>query len=117
MEAKERELTILVTKTDGCPFKDWLSGLRDEKTIAAVHSRLYRAQDGNFGDWKPLEAGVIEMRIDFGPGYRIYLALHEDKLIVLLFGGDKSTQVKDIRRAVALWQENKDATDRFRRGV
>jgi putative addiction module killer protein len=75
---------------------------------AKVAIRIRRAELGNFGDVKPLEDGVSEMRIDFGPGYRVYFAREGQVVYLLLCGGDKSTQKADIKAAKALWAKIKE---------
>ena len=77
-------------------FDDWLDGLKDLRAKAKLNTRISRAQTGNFGDWKT-EAGEIRaMRIDYGPGYRIYYVIRGNKIVFLLCGGDKHTQSTDI---------------------
>jgi putative addiction module killer protein len=83
-------------------FDTWLRDLRDKTAKAAITARIVRAQAGNFGDSKPVGEGVSEMRIDVGSGYRVYYMRDGLAVYVLLVGGDKSTQTKDIRRAIAL---------------
>jgi putative addiction module killer protein len=80
-------------------FKEWLLSLRDAKAKARIAARIARAENGNLGDSKPVGEGVSEMRIDYGPGYRVYYRQRGNVLVVLLCGGDKSTQRSDIRRA------------------
>ena len=80
-------------------FKEWLLGLGDAKAKARITARIERAANGNLGDSKPVGEGVSEMRIDYGPGYRVYYRLRGNVLVILLCGGDKSTQRSDIRRA------------------
>jgi putative addiction module killer protein/probable addiction module antidote protein len=80
-------------------FKEWLLSLRDAKAKARIAARIARAENGNLGDSKPVGEGVSEMRIDYGPGYRVYYRQRGNVLVVLLCGGDKSTQLSDIRRA------------------
>jgi putative addiction module killer protein len=81
-------------------FKNWLSGLRDRDARLRILSRISKiAQTGHLGDAKPLGKGLSELRFDFGPGYRVYFALRRDVVIVLIGGGDKSTQDRDIRVA------------------
>jgi putative addiction module killer protein len=72
---------------------------------AAVDARLTRVRAGNFGDCKSVGGGVFELRISFGPGLRVYYGMHGQKIIVLLGGGDKGGQRRDIRRAQKLWQQ------------
>lgn len=86
-------------------FTDWLARLRDRAAKDRINARLARAQYGLLGDVKPVGSGVSEFRIDYGPGYRLYFVRRGDTLIVLLCGGDKSTQQRDINRAIAMAQE------------
>ncbi len=83
-------------------FSDWLKGLKDGLTRQRLNKRLRKAQLGNLGDVEPVGEGVFEMREHFGPGWRMYYVQHGEVLIVMLGGGDKSTQQADIRRAAAL---------------
>lgn len=83
-------------------FTAWLDGLRDRVTCVRLSRRLDRAQAGNLGDVKPVGDGVFEMREHFGPGWRMYYVQRGAVLIVMLGGGDKSTQVADIAKAVKL---------------
>jgi putative addiction module killer protein len=86
-------------------FDAWLTRLRDKATKARIQMRIDRASDGNLGDWKSLGEGISEMRVDIGPGYRIYFLREGLRLIVLLCGGDKSSQATDITAAQKLAQE------------
>ena len=83
-------------------FAGWLKSLRDAKTAAKIAQRIIRVSSGLLGDVRPVGEGVSELRIDFGPGYRIYFVLRGKALIILLCGGDKSTQARDIRKAKEL---------------
>ena len=80
-------------------YDEWFAKLRDREGKARINARLRRIEQGNFGDFKSLGNGVLELRFDFGPGYRVYLAQRGTEVIVLLAGGDKSTQQKDINIA------------------
>lgn len=80
-------------------FQDWLDALKDQRAQVRIAARLRLAEAGNLGDWKPVGNEVSEMRVAFGPGYRLYFTRRESILIVILAGGDKSTQARDIRRA------------------
>lgn len=91
---------IEIRKTD--VFAEWLDGLRDIKGRARVQARIERLALGNPGDVQPVGEGVSEMRIHFGPGYRVYFKQQGHILIILLAGGDKSTQTKDIKTALKL---------------
>jgi putative addiction module killer protein len=86
-------------------FSRWLARLRDQRARAGILKRLDRAGDGNLGDVAPVGEGVSEMRIFYGPGYRVYFVERREALIVLLCGGDKSTQQADIAEAKALAKE------------
>ncbi len=86
-------------------FAEWFGGLRDRRAKARVDARIRRAELGNPGDVKPVGEGVLEMRIPYGPGYRVYFVQRGPVLVVLLAGGDKRTQGRDIKRALALARE------------
>jgi putative addiction module killer protein len=92
-----------VIRTD--TFDEWLKALRDLKGRARVDMRIRRLADGNPGDVRPVGKGVSELRIDTGPGYRVYFAAKGKEIIVLLAGGDKSTQAGDIETALGLWED------------
>lgn len=83
-------------------FDKWFDGLRDSKTKRVIQTRIDRLEEGFYGDYKHLEAGVMELRIFFGAGYRIYFVERAGEVIILLAGGDKSTQSRDIKKAVEL---------------
>ena len=89
-------------------FSDWLSGLRDHRAKARIAARVRRLAHGNPGDVAPIGEGVSELRIHAGPGYRVYFVRRGAALIVLLAGGDKSSQVQDIKTAKALAQSLKE---------
>ena len=83
-------------------FQKWLTSLRDRTAKVRIIVRLRRASTGNFGDWKAVGGGVAEMRIDHGPGYRVYFARRGDVLIIILGGGTKRTQAADIGKAIEI---------------
>lgn len=89
-------------------FEGWLKGLKDGRTKLRLSKRLRKAQLGNLGDVEPVGEGVFEMREHFGPGWRMYYVLRGETLIVMLAGGDKSTQQADIRRAIAMAKSLED---------
>lgn len=91
---------IEIRKTD--VFAEWLDSLRDIRARARILVRIERLAAGNPGDVKSVAEGVAEMRIDYGPGYRVYFIKRGNELIILLAGGDKSTQDKDIKSALRL---------------
>ena len=106
MEAtRGRQLEIYQTEEGRRPFLDWLRGLRDTTTRARIRARLDRVALGNFGNCRAIESGVSELKIDFGPGYRVYFGADGDRVIVLLYGGDKSSQTKDIEIAKSFWAD------------
>jgi putative addiction module killer protein len=84
---------------------DWLNKLRDTKGRISVVRRISRLESGNFGDHKSVGEGVWELRVDSGPGYRVYYAQVGKVVILLLCGGDKSTQQRDVQNAKAAWQD------------
>lgn len=86
-------------------FSDWLGSLRDRRARAKIADRLARLADGNFGDRKSVKGGVFELRIDYGPGYRVYFFQRGKELVILLCGGNKRTQVADIAIAKRLKEE------------
>jgi putative addiction module killer protein len=86
-------------------FQDWLDALKDLRARVRIAARLRLAEAGNLGDWKPVGGEVSEMRVDFGPGYRLYFTRRGGILIVMLAGGDKSTQARDIKRAQLILKE------------
>ena len=88
--------TVLTTAV----FDEWFSGLRDKHGKARIESRLRRVEQGNLGDVKPVGEGVSELRVDCGPGYRIYFVQRGVEIVVLLAGGDKRSQSKDIKAAL-----------------
>lgn len=86
-------------------FQTWLSRLNDQTAYARIVARIRRMEQGNPGDTKSIGTGVMEMRIDYGPGYRVYYTQRGSTIVILLCAGDKRTQTKDIARAIALARE------------
>jgi putative addiction module killer protein len=101
------EIDYYKTTDNRTPFREWLEDLRDVNGRAKIRVRLDRARLGNLGDHKQLDDGVWELRIDYGPGYRVYFAKEENRLILLLIGGDKDTQRKDIAQAMGYLQDHR----------
>ena len=89
-------------------FDRWLRKLRDERAAAKIQARILRLSLGNAGDAKPVGEGISEMRIDYGAGYRVYFLRRGEELVILLCGGDKSTQDADIKLAKAIAKDWKD---------
>lgn len=98
------EVREYVTAEGRIPYREWLSGL-DLTARARVQARIVRFEQGNLGDYKSVGAGVLEARLMFGPGYRIYFGLDGDTIVLLLCGGDKSTQKRDVQRAQGYWDD------------
>jgi putative addiction module killer protein len=90
-------------------FADRLLALSDKRSRARIAARIERLRDGNFGDVKPIGEGVAELRLHYGPGFRIYFTARGDQIIILLCGGDKSSQDKDIARAKTLVAQLEDS--------
>jgi len=97
-------------------FRKWRLRLRDQRIRALIASRLDRLAFGNAGDVKPVGQGVSELRIDYGPGYRVYYIKHGETIVILLCGGDKSTQAKDIKTAKRLAAEWRDEDGKEEKG-
>lgn len=93
--------TLIQTDT----YSKWFSSLRDARAAARINARLRRVSLGSMGDYKPVGDGVSELRIDYGPGYRVYFTRRGYELVILLAGGDKSSQERDIKAAVQLAKE------------
>ena len=107
MDAKEQQVRIYSKQDGKRPFSDWLKKLRDQTAQERIDARLTRIQLGNFGDCKSLGQGVLELRIDYGPGYRVYFGRDGSDIVILLVGGDKRTQAKDINTAKEYWADYK----------
>lgn len=96
-------MVYVLKETD--EYSKWLRKIRDFNARAAILKRMVRVRDGNLGDYKSVGTGVLEFRIDYGPGYRVYFTKHGKEILLLLIGGDKSTQIADIRLAQILKSE------------
>jgi putative addiction module killer protein len=94
-----------VTRTGKNPFRKWLLSLRDIHARAKIRVRLNRIRSGNFGDVKSIGDGVSELKINHGPGYRVYFAKKGNAIVLLLCGGDKPSQTKDIKTAKEHWAD------------
>lgn len=90
------------------PIIEWLESIKDITTKARIKNRLRRMELGILGDYKSIGSGLFELRLKFGSGYRVYFGEIDNKIILLLCGGDKSSQTKDIKKAKEYWQDHKD---------
>ncbi len=104
-ESNPKEIKIYMTADGEEPFSEWLDGLHDKKVRARIRTRLDRVRLGNLGDHKSVGEGVVELREHHGPGYRIYCGRDGDTLVVLLCGGDKGSQERDIQQAIEYWSD------------
>ncbi len=104
---EELEVEIYTDANERCPFLEWRDSLKDVVAKAKIARRVERLSTGNLGDCKRLKKadGVWELRLDFGPGYRLYFGREGRRIVVLLFGGTKRTQDADIDRAVTYWHD------------
>lgn len=101
------QLEIFYTQRGDAPLLTWLNSFRDRRVRARIEQRIERLKHGNFGDHKTLKrkTGLYELRLDFGSGYRVYYGIKRKIIVVLLCGGDKSSQSKDIQMAEYYWAE------------
>jgi putative addiction module killer protein len=99
-------LRVIIYKDDHqfSPFLFWLTALQDKVIKERIMARIDRIDEGNFGDHKYIDAGVWELRMTFGGGIRIYYGIHQTQVVLLLNGGNKSSQQLDIKKAIRLWQ-------------
>lgn len=93
------------------PFVEWLNHLKDHNARAAIGTRIARARVGNLGDHKHIGDGVNELRIHYGPGYRVYFGRDGEAIVILLCGGDKGSQQRDMARAKRFWDDYRRRTD------
>lgn len=107
METFPYTIAYYLTETNKKPFKEWLDELKDITARQKIRIRLDRVRLGNLGNNRAVGDGVFELKIDYGPGYRVYYALDGKTVVLLLLGGDKSTQGKDIEQAKKYWTNHK----------
>ena len=101
----KKELSIYVSQSGKSPFIEWLESMKDKSVKYRIKERLDRVRLGNMGDYKSVGNGVMELRFKFGSGYRIYYGEEGEKIILLLCGGDKSSQKRDIEKAHLCWED------------
>jgi putative addiction module killer protein len=104
VEAKQKSLRHYQTANARDPFGEWMKGLRGDRIHGIILTRLDRVEQGNFGNCEPVGAGVLELKIDVGPGYRVYFGVDGED-VILLGGGTKGTQSSDMKKAKEYWRE------------
>ncbi len=105
MQIRPREILHYTTPSGRNPYRQWYTRIKDRRVQIAVSNRIARLRVGNFGDYKRLSSGVYELRIHYGPGYRVYFGLFQNDIVVLLSGGTKGTQQRDIEKAQDYWND------------
>jgi len=103
LKPDQYEVLIFRSRSDDSPYLEWLDTL-DWKMQGRILARVARMKNGQFGDYKAIDRSLYELRLFFGPGYRVYFGEHDGKTVLLLAGGDKSTQSKDIKKAKEYWK-------------
>jgi len=106
VEVQPRQIQNYLTVDGRSPFAEWLDALRDRRAIDKIEKRLRRVESGNLGDSRFVGEGVCELRINYGPGYRVYFGQIGSTIVLLLCGGDKSTQEQDIEKAKEYWRDH-----------
>ncbi len=101
----KKQIEFYIDENGRCPFNEWFISLKDKKTMAVIANRLDRVKLGNLGHYRSIGNGSIELKINYGSGFRIYAGLKGSALIILLCAGDKSTQSKDIKKAHEYWAD------------
>ena len=104
-----RELQFYKAPNGSEPFTEWFKTIQDTRAQSSIRSRFIYLEQGNFGDYRSVGGGVFELRIHVGAGYRVCFAEVNNTIVLLLCGGDKSSQTQDIQRAKTYWQEYKEA--------
>jgi putative addiction module killer protein len=106
------EIAVLhyLTAAGDCPFREWIESVKDQAVKATIAARINRVRTGSLGDWKPVGDGVFELRIDRGPGYRVYFGRVGNAVVILLAGGEKRSQDADIKRAKDYWKDYETRT-------
>ena len=114
---KTYKIEIFETQDKKCPYYNWLENLKDRAARAKIRTRMDRVSQGNLGDIESVGEGVYELKVDFGPGYRVYCGFDEaeQSIILLLCGGSKKRQQKDVNQAHLYWKEAKDERKAQRR--
>lgn len=109
-EVEPYQLETYLTEDDRAPFTEWFRGLRDRAAAARIRARLGRLRLGNFGDAESIGGGLFELRVHAGPGYRVYFGRSGARVVLLLCGGTKATQSRDIEMARLYWRDYRSRT-------
>lgn len=107
-EIQQKTVIVYIDEYGNEPYTNWLSSLKDQKAKERIRVRIRRLESGLYGDCEPVGEGVSELRMFFGPGYRIYFGEDEVNTVILLSGGDKGSQNRDIKIAKEYWKEYKE---------
>lgn len=107
----EKQVLVYEASDGNVPFSDWLSSLHDRQGMTRIIARIGRIRVGNLGDWRSVGDGVAGLKIDCGPGYRVYFGRLGERVVLLLCGGDKRTQAGDIRKAKSYWADYRRRND------
>lgn len=102
-----KALRLYRTRNGKEPFKEWIETIKGTTAMAQINNRVRRLTLGQRGDYKRVGKGVFELRIHYGPGYRVYFAEQGKEIVILLLGGDKGSQKRDVKQAIAYWQDYK----------
>jgi putative addiction module killer protein len=111
VEINHRSIEIYEQADGKRPYENWLNNLKDKMARARIRARIDKVATGNFGDCKSIDKGIFELRLNFGPGFRIYYAFKNETIVILLIGGDKSSQSKDIEKAKVYWNDFQERAD------
>ena len=101
----KKDIQIYKTDNGVAPFFVWMNDIKNNLVISKVLTRIDRVSIGHYGDYKSVGNGVLELRIHYSPGYRIYFAEYENDIVILLLGGSKNSQTKDIKKAKKYWKD------------
>lgn len=107
-EIQQKTVIAYIDEYGNEPYTQWLSGLKNQKARERIKIRIRRLESGLYGDCESIGEGILELRMFFGPGYRVYFGEDEKNIIILLCGGDKGSQSRDIKIAKAYWKEYKE---------
>lgn len=105
---RQKKVIVYADENDNEPYNSWIDGLRDKRNQQRIRTRARRLEQGLYGDCEPVGEGISELRMFFGPGYRVYFAEDADNIVILLCGGDKDSQNRDIKSAKEYWKDYKD---------